>query len=426
MFESKVGSTAPATAAAAAVPAAAGVGVGCCVSAGLPPLEACDADGCLTVMTVLVRERARVDALLIRAQARFAALRHTPPVSDGPAGIGFAAEEIAAELHLSPAAAAAQLDLAVTLAGRLPATLAALEAGVIDLGRARAAVEATTALSAAQTATVEQKVLARGGRAGHSLFRQALRRAVLAVDAAGARRRHAQARRERQVRVRPADDGMAELWALLPAADAQAAYQRLDILARRAASSDDPRGMDARRADVLVDVLLGRDHGTDVAVEIGVLVPVTTLAGVADSPGELAGYGPIPAATARELAKEATWRRILTDPVNGQVVDVGRRFPAPGLARLVHARDRTCRFPGCRKPARFCDLDHVRPYTAGGPTVEGNLLAVCRRHHRAKHVGGWTVTPAAGGTAAWTAPTGRVYRTVPEPWEDLGRPPPTT
>ncbi|WP_131788088.1 HNH endonuclease signature motif containing protein [Protofrankia symbiont of Coriaria ruscifolia] len=103
----------------------------------------------------------------------------------------------------------------------------------------------------------------------------------------------------------------------------------------------------------------------------------------------MAGYGPIPAATARELAAEATWRRILTDPVDGQPVAVShRRFPAPGLSRLLHTRDRTCRFPGCRKPARFCDLNHVRPYTDGGPTTAGNLLALCRRHHRAKHDGG--------------------------------------
>ncbi|WP_165485701.1 HNH endonuclease signature motif containing protein [Protofrankia symbiont of Coriaria ruscifolia] len=103
-----------------------------------------------------------------------------------------------------------------------------------------------------------------------------------------------------------------------------------------------------------------------------------------------------------------------------------RRFPAPGLARYVHAQDRTCRFPGCRKPARFCDLDHVRPYAEGGETVEGNLIAACRRHHRAKHEGGWTVTRAADGVVTWTGPTGRAYRTVPEPWEDLDRPPPAT
>ncbi|SBW28709.1 HNH endonuclease [Candidatus Protofrankia californiensis] len=258
-----------------------------------------------------------------------------------------------------------------------------------------------------------------GGAAGTACCTCTAPSPLQACDADGAHRRQAQRRRERQVHISPVEDGMAELWALLPAADAQAVYQRLDTLARRAATPDDPRGMDARRADALVDVLLGRDHGADVPVEIGVLVPVTTLAGVADSPGELAGYGPIPAATARQLAENATWRRILTDPVDGRVVDVGRRFPSPGLVR---ARDRTCRFPGCRKPARSCDLDHVRPYAKGGPTSEGNLIVACRRHHRAKHDGGWRMEQATGAVVAWTAPTGRVYRTVPEPWEEPDRP----
>ncbi|WP_165485557.1 transposase [Protofrankia symbiont of Coriaria ruscifolia] len=167
-----------------------------------------------------------------------------------------------------------------------------------------------------------------------------------------------------------------------------------------------PAALDALGAGAID---LGRDHGTDISVEIGVFISAATLAGVTDTPGELAGYGPIPAATARELAKEATWRRILTDPTTGAPVDIGRRFPAPGLARLLRTRERTCRFPGCQKPARFCDLDHVQPYANGGKTTEGNLLTLCRRHHRAKHNGGWTVRRAAGAVVTWTAPTRQVY-----------------
>ncbi|WP_052914238.1 HNH endonuclease signature motif containing protein [Protofrankia coriariae] len=217
---------------------------------------------------------------------------------------------------------------------------------------------------------------------------------------------------------------MAELGALLSAVDAQAVYQRLDALARQATDSpDETRSMDARRADALVDLLLGRDRGAEVSVEVGVLVSAATLAGVSDVPGELAGYGAIPAATARELAAEATWRRILTDPAAGnRPVEVSRRFPAPGLARLLRTRERTCRFPGCRKPAQFCDLDHIHPHAAGGPTSEDNLLTLCRRHHRAKHDGGWTVHRTDGDTAIWTSPTGRTYPSIPEPWDEPIRP----
>ncbi|WP_239334637.1 HNH endonuclease signature motif containing protein [Frankia sp. CiP3] len=378
-----------------------------------------DAGACLTLMITITRRRAALDATMIHAQARFADLRAETD-TDGPGRAGeFTACEIAAALDLSPSTATTQLDLAVTATRRLPATLTALAAGTLDLRRVRAVVEATGVLSDAHTAAVEERILTRGGRGSHALFRQALRRAVLAVDPAGAAHRHAQRRRERAVRIQPVEDGMAELWALLPAADAQAAYQRIDALARHAATPGDARSADERRADVLTDLLLGRLHDDPpVRVEVGVVIPLPTLLGLTDAPGELVGYGPIPAGLARELAAQASWRRLLTDPVDGSVVEVGRRrFPSPGLARHVRARDRTCRFPGCGKAARACDLDHVRAYGEGGATAAGNLVAVCRgHHHRLKHRGGWTVTRTATGVVEWTSPQQRVYRTEPEPY----------
>ncbi|HEY3259488.1 MAG TPA: DUF222 domain-containing protein, partial [Pseudonocardiaceae bacterium] len=61
-----------------------------------------------------------------------------------------------------------------------------------------------------------------------------------------------------------------------------------------------------------------------------------------------AGYGPIPADMTRELAADATWRRLLTDPTSGTLLDVGRTTykPPTALADFVRARDVTCRFPG--------------------------------------------------------------------------------
>ena len=49
---------------------------------------------------------------------------------------------------------------------------------------------------------------------------------------------------------------MASLWAMLSAPDATSAYQWLTRLAR-GLGADDPRGMDARRADLLADLLTG-------------------------------------------------------------------------------------------------------------------------------------------------------------------------
>jgi len=95
-----------------------------------------------------------------------------------------------------------------------------------------------------------------------------------------------------------------------------------------------------------------------------VIVSLETLAGVEDEPGWLDGYGPITAQTARALAADetGTWRRLVIDPIFGQVIDYGttRYRPPTHLAELVIARDGTCLFPPGNRPARSCDLDRER------------------------------------------------------------------
>ncbi len=167
----------------------------------------------------------------------------------------------------------------------------------------------------------------------------------------------------------------------------------------------------------------------------------STLLGLDDGPGQLTGYGPVPADLARTLAQDATWQRLLTDPATGILTDYSTTTytPGPALRRAVQTRDQICTFPGCDQPAEHCDLDHINPYnhqptsrrpdgsrpaggsgradaddtTEPGQTRATNLHALCRRHHRAKTHGGWRVTrdPDTGRTT-WTSPTGRTY-TIP-------------
>ena len=150
------------------------------------------------------------------------------------------------------------------------------------------------------------------------------------------------------------------------------------------------------------------------AAGVHVTVAASTAVGLDDQPGELAGYGPVPASMARQLAAGSPWRKVSTDPDTGAVVEVGRTAysPSAALADLVRTRDRTCRFPGCRQPARRCDLDHVIPWP-DGPTTAGNLAALCRHHHRLKHQTRWTVRAGPGGELRWTSPAGQSYSTTP-------------
>lgn len=67
--------------------------------------------------------------------------------------------------------------------------------------------------------------------------------------------------------------------------------------------------------------------------------------------------------------------------------------PGSRLSRFVQARDRTCVFPGCRRPARRTDLDHRIPWPRGSTSAD-NLQCLCRHHHRAKHA----IFTVLGGT----------------------------
>ena len=124
----------------------------------------------------------------------------------------------------------------------------------------------------------------------------------------------------------------------------------------------------------------------------------------------------VPALTAWALAAGGTWRRLVTDPASGVVIDVGRtRYrPPAGLADLVRARDRACVFPTCQTPAERCDIDHLTAWSQGGTTSLDNLVVLCEAHHRLKHTPGWALTrDQASGILSWHTPDKTVYQRHP-------------
>ncbi|HEY3259528.1 MAG TPA: DUF222 domain-containing protein, partial [Pseudonocardiaceae bacterium] len=327
----------------------------------------------------------------------------------------YVVDEIALALGISGVAAGYRLDLALDLTERLPATLAALHGGEIDLARARAIADAVGPLSAEHTTQVEARVLAKANDQTAPQLRQSLKRAVLRADPEGAQARHQQRRKDRQIVVTPAEDGMADLRAHLPAPAALAIYDTVNDRARRACTPGDERTADQRRADAFIDLVLGERTSGPVA-QVTVTVPASTVLGIDQAPGELAGYGPIPAPMARELAADATWRRLLTDPASGTLLDYGRTTykPPAGLADFVRARDLTCRFPGCTRPAEKCELDHRIEYPRGR-TSAANLDALCPHHHHLKHQSIWRVDRLENGDNEWLSPAGIRYTRRAEP-----------
>jgi hypothetical protein len=121
--------------------------------------------------------------------------------------------------------------------------------------------------------------------------------------------------------------------------------------------------------------------------------------------------------TAMELAAAAPGLiRLLTHPETGAALSLGTaRYPNTALRTWLRQRDGTCRFPGCARAARRCDIDHTVDYQHGGETAHFNLAHLCPAHHRLKHMTGWTVEQLGQtGIIQWTSPTGKTYRTEPE------------
>ncbi|MFJ3404848.1 HNH endonuclease [Promicromonospora sp. NPDC090134] len=352
-----------------------------------------------------------------------------------------------------------------------PTVITALVTGRIDVRKAHTLLRSAADLTVAERAEAIARYLP---QAPYRTWRW-LRNKLLAF----AKARHGSAEtariaaEARNVQIDRAENDMGWLSAYLPAVDAAAVWGVVDDMAHQLRYiAGEERTLGQLRADCLTGIVTGRlvpadrfaatgvpgsgsadrtsaDDATPfcscggrapVVQETGVrvtptrpvvrvTVPASTLLGLDDAPGELDGFGPVPAETARLIAQDATWRRLVTDPVTGVLVDYSSQAYTPGkvLRAAVEARDGTCTFIGCDTPAMTCDLDHIEPFdhewreragAAGknqpGQTNAWNLHALCRRHHLLKTHAGWGVErdPVTGITT-WTTPAGSTHARPP-------------
>ena len=284
-----------------------------------------------------------------------------------------AAAEIRAALRLTRRAADSELSFALDLNRRLPKVWNAMAAGDIDVRRAKTIVYRTTHLTDDTAREVVDRIIDHAPRLTTGQLAARIRRLCIEADTDEAERRYDDAVAERRIVVEPNDTGTANLLGLdLPPDSVAAASRHVDHLARSLKTGDEARSMDQLRADVFLDLLSGRNldrggRGPHRKGLVDIRVDLTTLAGLTETPGELAGYGPVIADIARQVTEEqnANQSGAGPSPTPTQSMPLPPAppgaAPPPSSAARSRPANPTCIFPGCRMPATGSDLDHHTP-----------------------------------------------------------------
>lgn len=391
-------------------------------------------------------------------------------------------EEIAAALRVAPATAQMKIDSARMLANHLPLTADALATGEISPAHATVIARETeravrAGLNPESIRHIEERALAHAELHTPGQVANKVKALIAKVSPEEFEEAVEAAIEQRRVDFYPESDGMATVVALLPAADAITLRNALDAMAQmsleadrrdgnssshtHAASARDKsfdvsgvtasanlqensgnhanldsvmtrdqfiRTMDNRRADALSEIaakvladLTEFYKPQRKPITVNITMDLETALGLANNPAILKDYGPIPASIARELAADGKWRRFIADPVTGTLLDYGRETyePPQQLRDFLMARDRICRFPGCRRPGHLTDIDHSQSWESGGSTSAANLGLLCRRHHRMKTHGGWKLESHKDGSCTWTSPNGKVHHVPARPIDEI-------
>lgn len=412
--------------------------------------------GALGVEGTLTTDAMRVDliagletlkAAACAAQARAAAEFATSQRSQQRA-VGVPAERcgrgVAAQIALARAESHHQggrlLGFAEALSKEMPCTMRALAAGAINEWRATVLVRESACLSVEDRAALDDEVCgdpaALRGVGTRALAGRA-RRVAARLDAAALVERARRAESERCVTIRPAQDQMVYLTALLPMKPGIAAYAALKLAGDQSVATGDETSRGRAMADTLVARVTGRAPTEPVPVNVGLVMTETALLAPGGLPGaeepalvETLGTT-VPAAWARALvtqaagsdaahsatgadsdvagsrsagpeaagsgaavsdgARTALWlRRLFTNPETGELaaMDSRSRVAPPGLARFIRYRDQRCATPWCDAPIRH--VDHIVPAVGGGPTSADNLQGLCEACNHAKQAPGWS------------------------------------
>jgi hypothetical protein len=164
---------------------------------------------------------------------------------------------------------------------------------------------------------------------------------------------------------------------------------------------DDERTHGQRSADALVELCrqgTSKRDSSGPRAQLIIRASLDTLAGLPGAPaGDLDGGGTVPAETVQRYACDSAISRITGRTELEQELNRATRTLPASTRRALEVRDRGCVWPGCGRPANWCDGHHLTWWTRGGETALPNLALLCRRHHRLVHEGGWTLERRKAG-----------------------------
>jgi Domain of unknown function (DUF222) len=218
-------------------------------------LPGCSDDQLMGIISAAARQQSRSAWTQLAAMREFAA-RHAAGTPED----AFAADELAAELHLTPLSAAGQMEFAATVARRLPRTFAALAAGRIHPVHLRIIDDETSILTDADAATADALLAAAAPGMTFGEVRSAAHKLVLKLDPDAVRKRKEAARREAHVRRFREDSGNAGMVAReLPSDEVLASWQHVEQRALDLRAAGLPGTLQDLRVRAYLDLLQERD-----------------------------------------------------------------------------------------------------------------------------------------------------------------------
>ena len=293
---------------------------------------------------------------------------------------------------------------------RMPESFQAFMSGEIGFGHLVKMAKTAAALSGSATAAPfdERPLLEHARQETVGRLHYTCLNARHALDPQRYAEDEAEAVELRSLEIGSGRDGMASISGYLDSTGAAILRKALSPLARKSGKDDD-RPRKKRWADALVELAAG-----PTPAQLQVTTTVETLMGLAGSPAAEMDFGvPISARVVERMACDCSVVRVLLG-ADSAVIDVGRatRTIGPALRRALVARDGGCQWPGCERPAHWCEAHHLVHWTRGGETQPGNLVLLCYRHHRMVHEGNWQLVKCDG---AGSGETGEMLAIPPAP-----------